>query len=90
MVHPVKNSSIENSLNLFHHMYRIRTVEEEISRRYSEGEMRCPVHLSTGQEAIPSAFALTVTKDDFTVSTHRGHAHYLAKGGDLNAMIAEI
>ena len=90
MVHPVKNRSIENSLNLFHHMYRIRTVEEEISRRYSEGKMRCPVHLSTGQEAIPSTFALTITKDDFTVSTHRGHAHYLAKGGDLNAMIAEI
>ena len=52
--------------------------------------MRCPVHLSTGQEAIPSVFALTITKGDFTVSTHRGHAHYLAKGGDLNAMIAEI
>jgi len=71
-------------------MYRIRMVEEEISRRYPEGEMRCPVHLSTGQEAIPAAFALSIRKDDFVVSTHRGHAHYLAKGGDLKAMIAEI
>ena len=65
-------------------------VEEEISRRYSEKKMRCPVHLSIGQEAIPSIFAMTITKDDFAVSTHRGHAHYLSKGGNLDAMIAEI
>ncbi|MDC0422972.1 thiamine pyrophosphate-dependent dehydrogenase E1 component subunit alpha [Methylophilaceae bacterium] len=90
MVHPIDSSSIENSLSLFHQMYRIRMVEEEISRRYPEGKMRCPVHLSTGQESIPAAFALSIKKNDFAVSTHRGHAHYLAKGGDLKAMIAEI
>jgi TPP-dependent pyruvate/acetoin dehydrogenase alpha subunit len=90
LVYAVNNSSIENLLDLFYHMYRIRTVEEEIARRYPDGKMRCPVHLSTGQEAIPSIFALTIAKGDFAVSTHRGHAHYLAKGGNLNAMIAEI
>jgi len=71
-------------------MYRIRAVEEEIARRYPEGMMRCPVHLSIGQEAVPAAFAESVRATDFAVSTHRGHAHYLAKGGSLNAMIAEI
>lgn len=71
-------------------MYRIRKVEEEIAHRYSDGEMRCPTHLSIGQELIPSIFAYFVQKSDFAVSTHRGHAHYLSKGGDLKGMIAEI
>lgn len=71
-------------------MYRIRAVEEEIVRRYPESKMRCPVHLSIGQEAVPAAFAECVKVSDFAVSTHRGHAHYLAKGGNLDAMIAEI
>lgn len=71
-------------------MYRIRAVEEAIADRYPRGQMRCPVHLSIGQEAIPAVFAETVGITDFCVSTHRGHAHYLAKGGDLTAMISEI
>ena len=79
-----------DSLALFKTMYRIRAVEERIALRYSEGKMRCPVHLSIGQELIPALFAAHIRITDFAVSTHRGHAHYLAKGGDLNAMIAEI
>jgi len=78
------------SLRLFAQMYRIRAVEEEIALRYPQGKMRCPVHLSIGQEAIPAVFADCIRTTDFAVSTHRGHAHYLAKGGNLNAMIAEI
>jgi len=65
-------------------------VEEEIAKRYSEQKMRCPVHLSIGQEAPSAAFALAIQVGDYAVSTHRGHAHYLAKGGNLSAMIAEI
>ena len=71
-------------------MYRIRAVEQEIANRYPEGKMRCPVHLSIGQESIPAIFANSVRVSDFAVSTHRGHAHYLAKGGSLKAMIAEL
>ncbi len=71
-------------------MYRIRSVEEEISNRYKEGKMRCPTHLSIGQEAVPAAFSEIVKKNDFAISSHRGHAHYLAKGGNLKSMIAEI
>ena len=68
-------------LNLLKQMIRIRMVEEEIARQYHDQEMRCPVHLSVGQEAPSAAFSLAVQNDDFAVSTHRGHAHFLAKGG---------
>jgi TPP-dependent pyruvate/acetoin dehydrogenase alpha subunit len=71
-------------------MRRIRVVEEEIAARYQEGKMRCPTHLSVGQEAVAAAVAECVQPTDFAVSTHRGHAHYLAKGGSLKAMIAEL
>lgn len=77
-------------LDLYRAMVRIRMVEQSIASAYAEQEMRCPVHLSIGQEAPSAAFALVVERDDFAVSTHRGHAHYLAKGGDLRRMLAEI
>ena len=86
MVHTLK----EMFLDFYKSMYRIRSVEEEISKRYYEGKMRCPTHLSIGQEAVPAAFSKIALKSDFAVSSHRGHAHYLAKGGDLKSMIAEI
>ncbi|WP_025900146.1 thiamine pyrophosphate-dependent dehydrogenase E1 component subunit alpha [Sneathiella glossodoripedis] len=75
---------------LSHSMRRIRTVEETIAERYSEQQMRCPTHLSTGQEAVSAAVGEILRKTDLAVSGHRAHAHYLAKGGNLNAMIAEI
>jgi pyruvate dehydrogenase E1 component alpha subunit len=69
---------------------RIRLVESRIAELYSEEKMRCPVHLSIGQE-IPSAiFQQVVISGDTAISTHRAHAHYLAMGGDLPRMIAEI
>jgi pyruvate dehydrogenase E1 component alpha subunit len=80
----------KEKLKLYWQMHRIRAVEEEIALRYPLGKMRCPVHLSIGQEVIPSIFAEAISTTDFAVSTHRGHAHYLAKGGDLKAMVAEI
>ena len=75
---------------LYIEMYRIRAVEEMIAFKYPEGKMRCPTHLSIGQEAVPAAYSLLINNSDFAVSTHRGHAHYLGKGGDLKSMIAEI
>ena len=71
-------------------MKRIRSVEEKIADVYPENEIRCPTHLSIGQEAVPASISQCLSKSDFAVSTHRGHAHYLAKGGDLNSMIAEL
>ncbi len=80
----------ELGYQLLKKMHFIRMVEEEIAERYSQQQMRCPVHLSIGQEGVPAGFSLASKPSDFAVSTHRGHAHYLAKGGDLKAMISEI
>jgi pyruvate dehydrogenase E1 component alpha subunit len=80
----------ETACQLLHGMRRIRAVELEIARRYPEGKMRCPTHLSVGQEAVAVAVGIALRKDDLAVSGHRAHAHYLGKGGDLQAMLAEI
>ena len=71
-------------------MLRIRLVEEAIADHYAEGEMRCPIHLSIGQEAAAVGVCEVLTLTDKVYSTHRCHAHYLAKGGDLKRMFAEI
>ena len=71
-------------------MLRIRMVEEAIAERYAEQEMRCPVHLSIGQEAAAVGVCHALLHTDRVFSTHRCHAHYLAMDGDLKAMLAEI
>jgi TPP-dependent pyruvate/acetoin dehydrogenase alpha subunit len=71
-------------------MMRIRAVEEAIAARYAEGKMRCPTHLSIGQEAVAAAVGGALRPTDLAVSGHRAHAHYLAKGGSLPRMMAEI
>ena len=75
---------------LFFEMLRIRTVEETIATLYPQQEMRCPVHLSIGQEAVAVGAAAAVSRTDYAMSGHRSHAHYLAKGGALPAMMAEL
>lgn len=75
---------------LFRGMLRIRVIEEEIARLYPEQEMRCPVHLCIGQEAVAVGVCATLSHDDYALSGHRSHGHYLAKGGDLKAMMAEL
>ena len=76
--------------NLYERMLKIRLTEETIAKKYSEWEMRCPTHLSIGQEAVAAGVCGCLTNNDFVLSTHRCHAHYIANGGDLNRMIAEI
>jgi len=77
-------------VDLLWQMLRIRMVEEKIAELYAEQQMRCPVHLSVGQEAVAVGASAAVTKDDYAMSGHRSHAHYLAKGGSLRAMLAEL
>ena len=71
-------------------LFKLRMVENEISRRYSEQEMRYPVHLSTGQEAIAVGICENLELRDQVYSTHRCHSHYLAKESNLESMICEI
>ncbi len=82
--------SLNQKIKIFQICSLIRHVELEISKRYSEGKMRCPVHLSIGQEGVPAALSILLNKKDFAVSTHRAHAHYISKGGGVKKMIAEI
>ena len=78
------------AFNIWKNIFRIRYVEEQIAFEYHKGEMRCPTHLSIGQEAVPSVLSLFLSKKDSAVSGHRAHAHYLAKGGNLKKMLCEI
>jgi pyruvate dehydrogenase E1 component alpha subunit len=84
------NIKPETAKEIFRRMVLIRTTEETIAERYSEWKMRCPTHLCTGQEAVGAAVGVALREDDFVVSTHRAHGHYLGKGGNLDRMIAEI
>lgn len=77
-------------IKLFYHLLRIRKIEEAIAARHQEQQMRCPVHLSTGQEAVSVGICDHLTPSDYAMSTHRSHAHYLGKGGSLPAMLAEF
>jgi TPP-dependent pyruvate/acetoin dehydrogenase alpha subunit len=79
-----------HTLFLQQQILRIRMIEEAIARKYSEQKMRCPVHLSIGQEATAVGVCSYLKRTDYAVSGHRAHAHYLAKGGDLKKMVAEI
>lgn len=77
-------------LGMYYQMLRIRRVEEKLAELFRAGLIAAPVHLSVGQEASAVGVMAALEKQDRIVSTHRCHAHYLARGGDLKKMIAEI
>ncbi|OGW84703.1 MAG: dehydrogenase [Omnitrophica bacterium RIFCSPLOWO2_01_FULL_45_10] len=77
-------------IELYILMSKIRMTELKIEELYPNEEMKTPVHLCVGQEAIAAAISANLNKDDYCISNHRGHGHYIAKGGDLKAMIAEL
>jgi TPP-dependent pyruvate/acetoin dehydrogenase alpha subunit len=75
---------------LYRSLYRIRRVEEEVARVYPTDKIKSPVHLSIGQEAVSVGVCAALAPHDVVFGTYRGHALYLAKGGDLKAMVAEL
>ena len=75
---------------LYRALYRIRRVEEEIARVYPTDCIKSPVHLSIGQEAVSVGVCDALEPEDVAFGSYRSHAYYLAKGGDLPAMIAEL
>lgn len=80
----------ETLLEMYEVLLRIRKIEEAIVDVYPEQEMRCPTHLSIGQEAAAAGVCQPLRNDDYIFSTHRCHAHYIGKGGDTRRMIAEL
>jgi pyruvate dehydrogenase E1 component alpha subunit len=77
-------------LALFERMLLIRRAEERLSRACQEGKLPGAVHLYIGQEAVAVGACSALEDRDWITSTHRGHGHFLAKGGDIKAMYAEI
>ena len=77
-------------LKLLKEMYLVRLTDTYIAEKYSEQKMRCPIHLSLGQEGPSAAMCLNLKKNDLAISYHRSHAHYLNKGGSLKKFIAEL
>jgi TPP-dependent pyruvate/acetoin dehydrogenase alpha subunit len=71
-------------------LYRIRRVEEEIAKVYPTDKIKSPVHLSIGQEAVAVGVCEALRADDIVFITYRSHAGYIAKGGNLKGMIAEL
>ena len=75
---------------LFTSLFRIRRVEEEIVRIYPTDKIKSPTHLSIGQEAVSVGVCEALDRKDVAFGTYRSHALYLAKGGDLKGMMAEL
>lgn len=75
---------------IFRSLYRIRRTEERVAEVYPSDKIKSPVHLSIGQEAVAVGVCEALDASDIVFCTYRSHATYLAKGGDLKAMIAEM
>jgi len=77
-------------IKFYRMMLRIRICEEALVEPILKGEVRCPVHLYSGQEAIATGICAALKKEDHIFSTHRSHGHFLAKGGSAEELLAEI
>tara|TARA_Y100000294_G_scaffold177464_1_gene202934 strand:- start:3741 stop:4109 length:369 start_codon:yes stop_codon:yes gene_type:complete len=77
-------------LDIYQKMQLIRLYDEKIIEEYSNQMMRCPVHLSIGQEGISAGILNAMKTKDNVMSNHRAHGHYLAKDCDIKKMTLEI
>lgn len=77
-------------LALYRTMLRIRRFEERVEYLYARGKLPGFVHLYIGEEAVATGVCSVLRRDDFITSTHRGHGHTIAKGGDIAKMMAEL
>lgn len=77
-------------LDMYTTMIRIRRFEETVQSLILDDEIKTPCHLYIGQEAVATGVCTCLNKDDWVFSTHRSHGHYIAKGGDLNSLMAEL
>lgn len=77
-------------LSLYRMMVTIRYSEESFIEPILDGTIKCPVHLTSGEEAIATGISALLTKDDQVFGNHRSHGHFLAKGGSVNELIGEV
>lgn len=86
----MKHYSKEFLIDLYRTMVRIRLCEESLVEPILKGEVQCPVHLYSGEEAVAAGVCAALSEQDYVFGTHRSHGHYLAKGGSMGELIAEI
>jgi acetoin:2,6-dichlorophenolindophenol oxidoreductase subunit alpha len=82
--------NLDKITNMFRQMVTIRLFEERVVELYRRAQIPGIAHVSTGQEAVPVGVCSALRNDDYITSTHRGHAHCLAKGADVTQMFAEL
>ncbi|OIO00875.1 hypothetical protein AUJ67_05160 [Candidatus Desantisbacteria bacterium CG1_02_49_89] len=76
--------------NFYKTMLRIRLCEERFVHPIINGEIKCPVHLYSGQEAVAAGVCAALRATDYVFGNHRSHGHFLAKGGSLKKLVAEV
>ncbi len=77
-------------LDIYERVLRIRRFEEQVGKLFSAGQLPGLVHLYIGAEAVGAGVCAALRDDDYIISTHRGHGHVIAKGGDMKKMMAEL
>ncbi|MGC9258307.1 thiamine pyrophosphate-dependent dehydrogenase E1 component subunit alpha [Desulfurella sp.] len=77
-------------ISMYELMVRIRTFEERVRKEFATGNIGGFIHLYSGEEATAVGVCSALRKDDYIISTHRGHGHVIAKGGKTDRMMAEL
>jgi acetoin:2,6-dichlorophenolindophenol oxidoreductase subunit alpha len=87
-----KNISMDKNLiiKLYNTMLKIRFFEEKIIEIFRKGELPGWLHTYIGEEAVATGVCINLNEKDYITSTHRGHGHFIAKGGDLKKIAAEL
>lgn len=80
----------ETLLDIHHRMVRIRIFEETAGKMMEDGKIPGALHLYVGQEAVACGVMVHLSNADWITSTHRGHGHLIAKGGQFDRMMAEL
>ena len=80
----------EKLLDMYRTMFMIRSFELKAAELFAAGRIPGFVHLYVGEEAVATGVCANLKESDYITSTHRGHGHLLAKGGDVNLMMAEV
>jgi len=80
----------EKLLWMYETMVKIREHEERVAELFAQGKIPGFVHLYIGEEAVATGVMAHLRKEDFITSTHRGHGHFIAKGGNIKASMAEL
>ena len=86
----VKGYSKEQLMGFYETMYKMRRFEEEVFEFYKKGMMAGLAHLYMGEEAVATGVCAALSEKDYIGSTHRGHGHLVARGADIDRMMAEI